>query len=356
MRFGWRGALGMLLSVALLWYAFHDIEWARVAVAIRRSNLWLLLLSAIAATGIFPLRARRWRTILDPVEPNLPFGPLWRATAIGMMVSNVAPARAGEPARAYALSREVERVPFSTAFASLAVDRAFDAVIVLLLMFAAMLLPGFPPGAAATVARYAAGGVVFVVLVIIALYLIVFFPAQIISLFELFARRVAPAFEARGRVILVSFANGLSVLRSPRRFAAVFWWALLMWLLNALAFWIAFVAVGIRAPFATALFTQGIIAIGVAIPSSPGFFGVFEAAGKFALGIYGVSETVAVTWAVGFHLLSFIPITLIGAYYFARAGLTFAELSKAGSSGGTSEPPPSVKPADVRDSAKPPAA
>ena len=245
MRFGWRGALGMLLSVALLWYAFHDIEWARVAVAIRRSNLWLLLLSAIAATGIFPLRARRWRTILDPVEPNLPFGPLWRATAIGMMVSNVAPARAGEPARAYALSREVERVPFSTAFASLAVDRAFDAVIVLLLMFAAMLLPGFPPGAAATVARYAAGGVVFVVLVIIALYLIVFFPAQIISLFELFARRVAPAFEARGRVILVAFANGLSVLRSPRRFVAVFWWALLMWLLNALAFWIAFVAVGI---------------------------------------------------------------------------------------------------------------
>ena len=89
------------------------------------------------------------------------------------------------------------------------------------------------------------------------------------------------------------------------------------------------------AQLATALFTQGIIAIGVAIPSSPGFFGVFEAAGKFALGIYGVSDTVAVTWAVGFHLLSFIPITLIGAYYFARAGLTFAELSKAGSSGGT---------------------
>src|SRR5438094_8654087 len=271
MRFGWRGALGMLVSVALLWWAFHDIEWARVSVEIRRANLWLLLLSAIAATGIFPLRARRWRTILDPVEPNLPFGPLWRATAIGMMVSNVVPARAGELARAYALSREVKRVPFSTAFASLAVDRVFDALIVLMLLFTAMLLPGFPPEAAASVARYAATGVVFVFLVIVALYLIVFFPAQIISLFELFARRVAPSFEARGRAILASFANGLSVLRSPRRFLAVFGWALLHWLLNAFAFWIGFSAVGIHAPFATALFTQGIIAIGVAIPSSPGF-------------------------------------------------------------------------------------
>src|SRR5437762_9437209 len=260
MRFGWRGALGILLSVALLWYAFHDIEWATVGVAIRHANVGLLVLAAILATGIFPLRARRWRTILDPVEPNLSFGPLWRATAIGMMVSNIVPARAGELARAYALSREVKRVPFSTAFASLAVDRVFDALIVLMLMFGAMLMSSFPTGAAASVVRLAVGGVVFVALVIVALYLIVFFPAQIISLFELFARRVAPAFESRGRAILVSFANGLSVLRSPRRFLAVFWWALLHWLLNAFAFWIAFVAVGIHAPFGMALFTQGIIA------------------------------------------------------------------------------------------------
>jgi uncharacterized protein (TIRG00374 family) len=354
MRFGWRGALGIVLSVALLWYAFHDIEWAKVGLAIRAANLWLLLLSALAATGIFPLRARRWRTILDPVAPNLPFGPLWRSTAIGMMVSNIVPARAGELARAYALSREVDRVPFSTAFASLAVDRVFDALIVLLLMFGAMLMPSFPAGAAASVARYAIGGVAFVAVVIVVLYLIVFFPTQIISLFELFARRVAPSFEARGREILVSFANGLSVLRSPRRFVAVFWWALLHWILNGVAFWIGFIAVGIHAPLASAFFAQGIIAISVAIPSSPGFFGFFEAAGKLALGLYGVSETLAVTWAVGFHLLSFIPITLIGAYYFARAGLTFAELSKAGSA--SSESRDGAGRAAVRTPIEPPAA
>jgi hypothetical protein len=359
MRLGWRGAIGILLSVALLWYAFHGIEWAQVGVHIQRANLWLLALSAIAATGIFPLRARRWRTILDPVEPNLPFGALWRSTAIGMMVSNIVPARAGELARAYALSREIPRVPFSTAFASLAVDRVFDALIILMLMFGAMLLPSFPTGAAATAARYAVGGVAFLAIVVIVLYLVVFFPARIISLFELFARRVAPRFEDRGRVILVSFANGLSVLRSPTRFAAVFGWALLHWLLNALAFWIAFVAVGIPAPFGMALFTQGIIAIGVAIPSSPGFFGLFEAAGSFALGIYGISPSLAVTWAVGFHLLSFIPITLIGAYYFARAGLTFAELSSAGTTASAADAsdrragPDDVAP---RRSMKPPAA
>jgi len=356
MRFGWRGALGILLSVALLWWAFHDIAWAQVAVEIRRANLWLLLLSALAATGIFPLRAVRWRVILDPVAPNLPFGPLWRSTAIGMMVSNVIPARAGELARAYALSREVDEVPFSTAFASLAVDRVFDALIVLMLMFGAMMMPSFPSGAAGKVAGYAIGGAVFVVAVVIVLYAIVFFPKQIISIFELVARRVAPRFEERGREILVKFANGLSVLRSPRRFALVFFWALLHWLLNASAFWLGFLAVGVRAPFGTALFAQGLIAIGVAFPSSPGFFGTFEALGKFALGLYGIPQAPAVTWAIGFHLLSFIPITLIGAYYFARAGLSFTELSRAGSGG----PPPNDQPPAAelppRPRANPPAA
>ena len=86
-------------------------------------------------------------SILDPVAPNLPFGKLFSATAIGMMLNNVLPARAGEPARAYALSRSPPSVPFPTAFASLAVDRLLDMIVMFGLMFLAMLDPAFPSGA-----------------------------------------------------------------------------------------------------------------------------------------------------------------------------------------------------------------
>jgi glycosyltransferase 2 family protein len=330
MKLGWRGALGIVLSAALLVWAFHDVDWSTVVAQIRHANIGLLVLSAIAATGIFPLRARRWRTILDPVAKDLPFGPLWRATAIGMMMNNVLLARAGEPARAYALSREVPNVSFSTAFASLAVDRVFDALMLLSLMFGAMLAPSFPADARASVVPYAMSGALFVLAVAAVLYLVVFFPARIIWLFELLARRVAPRFEERGRAILKDFANGLSVLRSPARFVAVLWWTLLHWLLNAFAFWLGFRAVGIPSPFAAALVVQGIIAMAVSLPSSPGFFGPFESAGKFGLGLYGVPASQAVTWAIGFHILSFIPITLIGAYYFLRLGVSFDEIRHAG--------------------------
>ena len=81
------------------------------------------------------------------------------------------------------------------------------------------------------------------------------------------------------------------MLRSPRRFAVVLWWTLAHWLLNALAFWVGFRAAGMDLPFSAALFLQGIIAIGVAVPQAPGFFGVFEHFARIGLvGVYGVSR------------------------------------------------------------------
>jgi uncharacterized membrane protein YbhN (UPF0104 family) len=119
------------------------------------------------------------------------------------------------------------------------------------------------------------------------------------------------------------------VLRTPGRFASVLAWTIAHWLLNAFAFWLGFKAVGIALPFTAALFLQTLIAVGVALPSAPGFFGFFEKLAQVGLGIYGVSATQATSWAIGFHILSFIPITAIGLWYFARLGLHMKEINKA---------------------------
>jgi uncharacterized protein (TIRG00374 family) len=332
MKFGWRGALGIALSVVALWWTLRGIDFGSVMGHIGRSKPLLLALATAAATGIFPLRARRWRPILHSVAPDLPFTPLWRATAIGMMVSNLVPARAGELARAYALARETRRVPFTAAFASVAVDRGFDAAVVLLLMFVAMLDSRFSAGAVVAgqpASRVIAGGAVFAGSVLAVFYLMARFPNAVVRAFAAATGRISPRLERRGGELLRSFVSGLGVLRHPALFAEVLWWTLLHWLLNALAFWLGFLAVGIDAPFTAALFLQGLIAIGVALPSAPGFFGIFELFAKAGLTVYGVPDDLAVAWAISFHFLSFIPITLIGAWYFVRLGLHMREIGAA---------------------------
>jgi uncharacterized protein (TIRG00374 family) len=331
MRLNWKSALGIALSVGLLVWTLRGESPAEIWGVISQSNLSLLVLSAVVATAIFPLRAIRWRVILDSRPEPLPVGPLWRSIAIGMMVNNVYGARLGEPARAYALTRETDRVGFAAAVASLAVDRVFDALVLMLLLVGAMVSPEFPSTttvAGQPIQRGAAlfaGGAVGLFAV---LYAIVAFPERLVALYAGVMGRVAPKLVVGGSRIIRSFSGGLGVLRSPRRFAAVFFWALVHWLVNALAIWIGFVAVGIHVPFSAANFLQGLIAIGVALPSSPGFFGVFEAFAKAGLEVYGVTGGKAVSWAIGFHILSFIPITLFGLYYFARLGLHFRDFQK----------------------------
>jgi uncharacterized protein (TIRG00374 family) len=332
---GWRAAIGGVLSAALIYWTLHGISPSEVAHRLSEADPLLFVAAIFCATGIFALRALRWRTILEPVAPGIPLGALWRATAIGMMVNNVVPARAGEIARAYALTKEA-RVPFATSLASLVVDRLFDAIVLLLLAATALFDPALSASqtlAGRPLSSFATGAGAVVVLMLLALYALVFFPSQLLKLFELFARRVSPSVEERGRRMLETFMHGLSVLRRPGRFAAVFAWSLAHWLLNGLGFWLSFKAVGIAVPFSAALFLQAFIALGTAVPALPGFFGVFEYMSVQGLAVYGVGQQQAATWAIGYHLFSFIPITVIGAYYFTRLGVRLRDLQTSTESG-----------------------
>lgn len=329
MRFGWRGALGVAISAALLWWTLRGESLGEVWAVLRDSRLGLFLLSAGVATLAFPMRAARWRWILEPASGTIPFGPLWRATAIGMMVNNVVVARAGEPVRAFVLARSSGRLTFAAALASLVIDRVVDAIVVLLLLLVVVLLPGFPSGALVVgkpVDRILVAGAGLALAAVVGLTVVAMNPHRMVRVWDATLGRVAPLLATRGRDFLLSFSAGLGVLRDARRSAIVLAWALAQWLVNGASFWIAFKAVGLEASFAAAIFLQSLLAFAVAVPSAPGFFGLFEAATKVALGVYGIDDTIAVSYALGYHLLSFIPITLLGFWYLGRLGLHLRDL------------------------------
>ena len=333
MKMGWKGALGIVLSVLLLVWTLRGIDVAGIAAHLRASNLPLLLLAAALATTTFPLRALRWRVILAPVDGDVPLAPLWRSTAIGMMINNVVPARVGELARAFALTRERPGIALTSAVASIGVDRVFDAIVLFGLMFGAMLSPAFPGAqviGGRTVTSLATTATMGIGVMLVLLYALVLYPGSFAALTERVVSLVSSAWARKAHAAVLAFADGLSVLRSPSRFAAVLGWTLVHWLCNALAFWLGFMAVGIDLPYSAALFVQGVIGIGVAVPAAPGFFGVFEAAAKVGLhDVYRVPEALAVSWAIGYHILSFIPITVIGAWYASRLGFSLRQLDAA---------------------------
>ncbi len=71
---------------------------------------------------------------------------------------------------------------------------------------------------------------------------------------------------------------GFSSLADPRRFVSVFGWMALSWVLAVFVHYFVLKAYAPEAQVLWAAFALGVAALGVAIPSSPGAIGVYEAA------------------------------------------------------------------------------
>ncbi|MEP7348193.1 MAG: lysylphosphatidylglycerol synthase domain-containing protein, partial [Gemmatimonadaceae bacterium] len=195
----------------------------------------------------------------------------------------------------------------------------------------AMLAPDFPGTttlAGQPVSRVIGGVTLVAIALLFTLGAVAVYPGRTLALFDRSTRWISARLADRGGALLISFTSGLGALRSPRLASIILFWTVVHWLVGSLSFYIAFKAVGIAAPFTAAMFLQSLIALGVAVPSSPGFFGPFEFFARQGLAIYGISQNDAVSWALGYHILAFIPITVIGAWYFTRLGMHLKDISQ----------------------------
>ena len=328
--FDWKAIAGIVLGLGLLFWTLRGVDFREVVSEIRRANLWLFLLSVTLATVVFPLRAWRWGPLLETAAPGTSFRARYAATTIGFMGNNLLPARIGEFARAFALAQQ-QKTSMVAAFASLVAERLFDALAVVAFLFLAIALPSFPDVSDvggydfSGIARTLALGACALFMLCLAL---VIAPRRTVDLVE---RRFAPLLPRSLRRPLVdgleAFLAGLGSLRSPGLLARVSVQTIIIWLVNGLGFYVAFLAFDIHVPFAGALFMQSAIALAVSLPSTPGFFGTYEWAARLVLtGLFLVEVPKALGFALGYHIGGFIPITLIGLYYAWRLGLSWREV------------------------------
>jgi glycosyltransferase 2 family protein len=332
MRLDWKAVLGIVISALLIWWVLKGVDPQEVWVEVSRANWWLLLAAVAVATSGFLIRALRWKLLLHPLQPNTGLRSRFAAVNIGFAANNLLPARVGEFARAWAISR-VEPVSMSGAIGSLVVERFLDAVAILLLLVAALLHPSFPEGA--MVGGQPLIRLIWVVVgglgaVLGFLTLLVLFPRALVAWADRVARILPEAIGRRVIEVLDAFLGGLGSLRDPKLLVGAFLWSVGFWAWNAVSFWLAFHAFGIQEGYFTALFVQAVIALGVAVPSAPGFFGTFHAAAVVGLHeVYGAGEGATLAFAFGYHLGGFIPVTLIGLWYAGQLGLSFGQLGRA---------------------------
>ena len=77
---------------------------------------------------------------------------------------------------------------------------------------------------------------------------------------------------------------------------------------------------GIDVPLLAGFLLTGVLYLGMAVPSSPGYVGVFDYLMVVTLGLYGEPRAASLAAAFAAHVINFVPVTLVGLAYLGRHG------------------------------------
>jgi uncharacterized protein (TIRG00374 family) len=122
----------LAVGIVLLWFAFRNVDFNRLAADLKEANYSWLLLSVLFGFFAFVSRARRWVLLINA----LGFKPATINAFFALMtgyLANVALPRVGEITRCVALGKK-EKIPVDQLIGTVVVERTIDFLSLLTIM------------------------------------------------------------------------------------------------------------------------------------------------------------------------------------------------------------------------------
>lgn len=313
--------LGTAVTIVLLSWALRDVSLPAVGAALSRTRWEWLLLGWIAYLASYWVRAWRWGTLLAVNNRSGRFSSRLAAIFIGFGANSVLPAYMGELVRAAVLNRR-DRVSLEVAIASIFAERLLDIGVVFLFLLLPLWVGALPERSMQGLPLGLIGAALIITWAIFVIG--ASFPRQIAHrIGQVCGKMGLERFRVRIVSLVSEFLSGLSALRQPGRTLRALVETACIWGLNAITYWAGLVAFGIVAPGVWgALFTQSATALAIAIPSTPGYVGPFEAGIRFALGLYAVPVDLTIAYAIALRFLMYVTIPVIAVVVAARLGFS----------------------------------
>ncbi len=316
-RFLWlRWPVGIAVSTASLYALSTQTDLRRAAeLALEASAPQMVLAAALILLSVWA-KSVRWRLLLG--MPGLRISRLMGVSLVGYLFSTFLPFRAGELVRAIAL-RQTENVGMSRSLASIVLEKVFDVATLLTLLVVVALASPLPAWATAGSASAGVGLLALCSLVALA-------PRTLRLLGKLETQW--PRLGGTVSPWLREFAEGLGAqIRTPSSLAAIVGWSLVAWGSGAVTLWLGLGAVGIFPPLWLAGLVLVVTNLGMAVPSAPGYVGVYHYLVALCLSAYGIDAERSTAAALVLHLLLFGSLAVFALTAMVALGIGIRQLS-----------------------------
>jgi uncharacterized protein (TIRG00374 family) len=327
-------AASIILSVTALYFAFRNVPLNDLLTYLKSINyLWTIPTVFLVLVSFF-IRALRWQLIL---ESSHKIG-IWHAfhpLMIGFMINCILPGRIGEFARPVILQKKA-KVPFATGIATVAAERVFDVGALVVFAVITFAYIHINPRVEIVFGDFHLNRSTLEVLFSRILLLGILLIAGIIGISIPSIRRIIhgvidmlPALalfatettktKIRAKVCapLIRFVDnialGFTLIKYPKKIMICTLYSFLVWIIAAFSYFVfSLGSPGIHLSYPEMFAVMVIICLFIALPAVPGFWGLWEAGGVFAMTLFGVSANSAAGFTLANHAVQMFPVIIVG--------------------------------------------
>ena len=291
----------LALAGVLLYYSLRGIEWLRVWSTVRRAQPQEVALALVAISLALFLRSVRWRVLLT-AEGRVTIPLAFWATSAGYLGNNVLPARAGEVVRTMMIS---SRSGMSRAFVLTTAlsERVVDAIVLITVSGTILLTIPKGPGWLADAAKP------FAILGFFGVACIALVPAFESLWFRLLARMPVPH-RLRDTVehVLRQALQGIRSFHDRGRLFRFLALTVVIWCLDGMTTVLSAHAIGLSIGLPLAFLLIAGLGLGSALPSTPGYVGIYQFVAVSVLTPFGLSRTDAIAYILFYQAVSYLVV------------------------------------------------
>jgi len=326
--------LGLVVSLLALFLAFRNVPFDDLIIYLASINYVWILPAVVVIILSFVLRAFRWKIILESAG-KVGFWASFHPLMIGFMINCILPGRVGEVARPVILQKK-ENIPFTTGLATVGAERVFDAGILIILFAVLLASIEIDPNLDIIFGKYHLNKAtlmavgrgtfkLFIVLIVgmalvalnktrtVIINIITKIPRIFFSAGSDFKQKIQKKICEPLVGIVENVATGFTLVKYPMKICACFGLSLVIWGLAAFSYYLVSLGCpGIELSFIELTAVMIIICFFIALPSVPGFWGIWEAGGVFALLLFGISSKDAAGFTLANHAIQIFPVVFVG--------------------------------------------
>jgi len=306
---------GILISILASFFISKAVDINILVNSISEIGFINILIIVILTLISIAARAVVWMKLL----PRVKFIDSFLLINESYLFNNLIP-RSGELVKTILFSKPASEHAF-TIFSSVIVERSLDLVIA-----ASMFLVTFPFVSQLDNIRPIAFALLILFLLFLLSGLLVALNAAKVKTWlrnigkrnTNFMEKILPKIEM--------IIDGFLIMTNWKQFISVFFWIIISWLLWTVILFFGINTIQGGVKFWWAIFTEGVLALGIALPSAPAGIGVFEGTMIAALSVFGISVEKSLGIAVVIHLVQIILTTAIGLIAVMRQGESISDI------------------------------